>query len=69
MFVTGNNDQDKKESLPWQFHESTRQELEKRIEKSQAGEHTGEATGAHTIDSMNLQALGSRLAHDCGRTV
>ena len=69
MFVTGNNDQDQKESLPWQIHESFRQELETRIKTSQAGEHTGEASGPHTIDSMNLQALGDRVVHDCGRIV
>ena len=75
MFVTG-NDGDKEggrsprtHRVAWQFHEDIRKELETRINKSHAGEHTQEASGPHTIDSMNLQALGDRVVHDCGRIV
>lgn len=44
----------------WTFHEKLRKGFEDRIEKSQAGEHTGEASAPSDIQSRNLEAAADR---------
>ena len=62
--LPNNTDPPKKSTGGWTFHEKVRKGFEDRIEKSRAGEHTGEASAPSDIQSRNLGVL-----RDCGRIV